>query len=303
MNGAGGRPGRACDGATVSLSSSVSSSSSVGSVGLQAVRLEIPDGLSFASFLSLADATTRASAAGASTLLVTLWISARSRAKIARTANVTSATHATTREQAAVRRSAISEKTTAVCTLARCPGGPAGIVLVVTFNLSWVTEHLAVGGSFAAERAAALASELGVRSVVDVRSECCDDEQVLRAHGIELLHLPTHDLSAIHLEMIDSGVAWIGARLDRADKVYVHCEHGIGRSALLTWCVLVARGEEPLVALTRMKDARERVAPSPPQIDAFVRWAAMFKRTTGASWEIPTFDPIARIAYRHLVSE
>ena len=170
----------------------------------------------------------------------------------------------------------------------------------VSFNLNWVSEELAIGGSFAIEHAARLAGELGVRAVVDVRSECCDDATLLSAHGIELLHLPTRDLTAINGEMIESGVEWVSARLDRRDKVYIHCEHGIGRSALLTWCVLVARGDEPLSALRRMKEARERVSPSPAQIDAFVRWAAPHKRKTGAPGEIPTFDPIARIAYRHL---
>lgn len=170
----------------------------------------------------------------------------------------------------------------------------------MSLNLDWVSEELAVGGKFEIEHAARLANELGVRAIVDVRSECCDDATVLSAHRIELLHLPTRDLTALSADMIETGVEWVSARLDRREKVYIHCEHGIGRSALLTWCVLVARGDEPLDALLRMKNARERVSPSPAQIDAFVRWAASHKQKVGAPWELPTFDPIARIAYRHL---
>jgi rhodanese-related sulfurtransferase len=170
---------------------------------------------------------------------------------------------------------------------------------VVTWNLSWVTEALAVGGSFPVSRASALVDELAIRAVVDVRSECCDDPEVLGAHGIALLHLPARDLTALAVEMLDAGVCWIGERLDQGHKVFVHCEHGVGRSALLAWCVLVSRGDEPIAALERLKRARERVAPSPTQIDAFIRWAASFKRNKSAPWEIPTFDPLARVAYRH----
>ena len=166
------------------------------------------------------------------------------------------------------------------------------------FDLDWIDEQLAIGGSFTTEHAVHLAAEHRVRAVVDVRSECCDDAVALREHGIDLHHLPTHDLAAIAPEMLESGVEWVSARLDRGERVYIHCEHGVGRSALLTWCVLVARGDEPLSALRRLKDARERVAPSPNQIDAFVRWAAVFKRRTDAPWELPPFEPITRIAYR-----
>jgi hypothetical protein len=167
-------------------------------------------------------------------------------------------------------------------------------------NLDWVTPELVVGGRFPMEAAAQLSQRLGIRYVVDVRVECCDDERVLREHGITLLHLPTEDLRAISQAMIRDGVAWVRERLERGAKVFIHCEHGIGRSALLALCVLVSRGLSPLEALTLAKRRRPKVSPSPEQLEAFMAFAEEWRQAQGASWTVPVFDELAAIAYSHL---
>jgi protein-tyrosine phosphatase len=168
-------------------------------------------------------------------------------------------------------------------------------------DFDWVTPSLAVGARFAPPDAARLAREHDIRHVVDLRVEECDDERVLRRHGIELLHLPTEDVCAVADEMIEYGVAWVNARLDRGARVLVHCQHGIGRSALLALCVLVSRGDEPIDALLRAKDARRIVSPSPDQLSAFARFCGGVRERTSAAWEVPAFDAMAAIVYRHLV--
>jgi len=178
----------------------------------------------------------------------------------------------------------------------RVPGGPRP----PTFDLSWVTAQLAVGGRFPLEAAEHLARELGIRHVVDLRVEECDDEKVLREHGIQLLHLPTRDTCGVAASMLDEGVAWVNDKLDRGLNVYIHCEHGVGRSALLALCVLVARGDTALRALARAKGAREEISPSPEQLHAFRAWLAMRRARTGEDLTIPDVEDLAWIAYRHL---
>jgi hypothetical protein len=168
-------------------------------------------------------------------------------------------------------------------------------------DADWITPELALGGRFDDEHVAMIAGDLGIRHVVDVRIEACDDEELLRAHGIELLHLPTEDVCAIEDGMLREGVAWVTARLEREGRVLLHCAHGIGRSALLTMCVLVARGEAPLDALSRMKAARPVVAPSPAQLASFVRFCAQLRAERPESWEVPSFPELAGIAYKNLL--
>lgn len=171
---------------------------------------------------------------------------------------------------------------------------------VWTPNLSWITDHLAVGGYFPIERAEALARDLHIAAVVDLRSESRDDEEMLKRHGLTLLHLPTDDHHGVSLAMLEDGVAFAAAHLDRGERVLVHCEHGIGRSATLALCVLVERGLAPLDALELAKTRRSLVSPSPAQYQCWTQWLGRFAREKRPDWEVPSFDAFAAIAYRHL---
>ncbi len=148
--------------------------------------------------------------------------------------------------------------------------------------------------------AARLAAEHGISRVVDVRVEACDDEAVLRVHGIRLLHLPTQDTRAISQRRLRDGVAFVSEGLDRGERVLVHCQYGIGRSALLALCTLVARGTAPLAALEAVKRARPVISPSPEQLEALGVFAARVKDERGAPWEVPSVPALGAIAWRHL---
>jgi len=169
-----------------------------------------------------------------------------------------------------------------------------------TLNFDWIDERLAVGGSFPMESAETLARQERIGAIVDLRVEACDDEAALRVHGLEFLHLPTQDACAIAPRMIDDGVEWVGARLDAGTRVLIHCENGIGRSALLALCILVAGGIGPLDAMNRLKTARPVVSPAPEQLEAFRAWVGTWRRRTGARVEVPSFDALAWVAYSHV---
>jgi protein-tyrosine phosphatase len=161
-------------------------------------------------------------------------------------------------------------------------------------DLAWVTEHVGVGGSFPNNRAAELARDHEVRAVIDLRGESCDDEEALRAAGIAFLHLPTPDVEPVDVEKLDRGVEFAKQFIARGEKVVIHCQHGIGRSALLALCVLVDSGLEPLEALRHAKDRREKISPSASQYLGWARWL----RAKG--YQVPDQHSFGCIAYRHL---
>ncbi len=166
-----------------------------------------------------------------------------------------------------------------------------------TPNLGWLQPDLAVGGSFPRGLAERLVAAHGLGAIVDLRQESCDDADELAACGVRFLHLPTPDMLAVSQDDLDQGVAFArNARRDRL-KTLIHCEHGIGRSALLALCVLVDRGLAPLAALSLAKDARAVLSPSETQFRAWARWIE--RRSPGAA---PGFDDFCRIAYRHLAT-
>jgi predicted protein tyrosine phosphatase len=169
-----------------------------------------------------------------------------------------------------------------------------------TPNFNWITPQLAVGGSVPARHAQRLATEHRIRAVVDLRGEVRDDEADLRRHGIALLHLPTVDMCGVAPAHLDQGVAFANAWLARGERVLIHCEHGIGRSATLALCVMVCGGDAPLDALERMKTRRALVSPSPEQFASWCEWLARHRRQQRAGWRVPDFDAFQAIAYRHL---
>jgi protein-tyrosine phosphatase len=85
-------------------------------------------------------------------------------------------------------------------------------------------------------------------------------------------------------------------RIQRGEKVLIHCQHGIGRSALLALCVLVDQGFAPLDALTHAKDRREMVSPSRSQYDGWAGWL----KARGLA--VPDYHSFGCIAYRHMAN-
>jgi predicted protein tyrosine phosphatase len=173
-------------------------------------------------------------------------------------------------------------------------------VVMDELNLNWITPALAIGGCFPISAARRLAGEHGVTRVVDLRAESCDDAGALGRHGIALLHLPTADHCAIARDSLREGISWVTRALDAGHRVLVHCQHGIGRSALLAVCVMMAGGTAPLRALTRAKRARGVVSPSPDQLRALMAFARELRRDGAVPWSVPSFDALATVAYRHL---
>lgn len=164
-------------------------------------------------------------------------------------------------------------------------------------DVSWLTEDLAMGGRWPPEAAPLLVEQWDIRHVVDMRSEACDDNELLRQHGMTLLHLPTEDRCACTLEVLERGVKWVNGHLDSGRRVLVHCEHGIGRSALLSLCILVSRGHEPLEALELARRVRSRVSPSPAQLLGYIEFLRHLRERERVHWQVPTLEDLGRIAW------
>lgn len=161
-------------------------------------------------------------------------------------------------------------------------------------DFRWLTENLAVGGCFPIERSDELAREHGVGAVIDLRQEDRDDHERLQAAGIDFLHLPTPDLQPSSVAMLERGVQFARKHIVEGNNVLIHCQHGIGRSALLALCVMVDHGWEPLEALAHAKNVREAVSPSRSQYEGWAEWLG--SRGIAA----PDYHTFGCIAYRHL---
>src|SRR5713226_814542 len=140
-----------------------------------------------------------------------------------------------------------------------------GIPLPDKLNMSWVTDQLAVGGRLRPTDIHSL-KRVGLTHVVDTRSEYCDDAQAMAKEHIELLHLPTADTQPFTTEQMMQGAKWIHERMEQDSRVLIHCEHGVGRSVLLTCAVLVYGGMHAQDALQLVQQKRWQAAPNHKQV-------------------------------------
>lgn len=132
-------------------------------------------------------------------------------------------------------------------------------------NMSWVTDHLAVGGRIRTGDIKALA-RMGVTHVVDTRLEHSDDVQALAREHIKLLYLPTPDTQPLTVEQMIEGARWTHEHIKQGARILIHCEHGVGRSVLLTCAVLVYGGMSAHDALHLVQEKRWQAAPNHRQV-------------------------------------
>jgi protein tyrosine phosphatase (PTP) superfamily phosphohydrolase (DUF442 family) len=156
-----------------------------------------------------------------------------------------------------------------------------GFPLPDRLNMSWITPQLAVGGRIHSEDIVRLA-KLGVTRVVDTRSEHRDDRDALAAHGIEMLYLPTPDTYPLTLEQLAEGTEWIVEQIAHGERVLVHCEHGVGRSVLLTAAALVAGGMRAQDAIKLVQAGRWQAAPNHMQMVRLQEFERMVRAPAGA---------------------
>ena len=140
-----------------------------------------------------------------------------------------------------------------------------GIPLPDRLNMSWITPQLAVGGRILEADIPRLA-KAGVTRVVDTRSEHMDDVAELGRYGIELLYLPTVDTAPLTLDQLVQGAQWVDTQLNDGQRVLIHCEHGVGRSVLLTAAALVGRGMGAHEAMRLIQRRRWQAAPNHRQM-------------------------------------
>lgn len=78
----------------------------------------------------------------------------------------------------------------------------------------------------------------------------------LARHGIREVHLPMRDFSAPTYAVLRRGVLVVERAISEGRRVAVHCGSGRGRTGTLLACLLIARGEAPWEAITRVRRLR-----------------------------------------------
>ena len=156
-------------------------------------------------------------------------------------------------------------------------------------NFSWITDDLAVGGAPRRRDYRRLAAQ-GVTAIIDVREEASDDAEELARLGIGFLYLPTPDRFALSEDELLRGTRWALDQLARGGKVFIHCQHGVGRGPLQGCAVLIAQGLSAPEALRTLRARRWQASPNDRQIEGLLTFEAHWKNEQTAQTPAPLPD-------------
>jgi len=108
-------------------------------------------------------------------------------------------------------------------------------------NFSWVNDQIAVSGAILDEDVYALRKE-GIHAIIEVRSEACDNAELMGRVGLQFLHVAVRDCESPTREQLDEIFRFVDPLLEKGKKVLIHCQNGCGRSPLTVIAILIKRG-------------------------------------------------------------
>ena len=93
------------------------------------------------------------------------------------------------------------------------------------FNFSWVTEQIAVSPSFLDEDIPYIKSK-GIDAIIDVRSEHCDNKDLIKETGMQFLNIPVDDRYSPTLGQLQEVFNFVGPLLRKGKRILIHCQNG-----------------------------------------------------------------------------
>lgn len=105
-------------------------------------------------------------------------------------------------------------------------------------DISIIDNFISIGGSTTIKGL----SKKGITAIVDLRNEDMDDP----------IHIQKYSMDYLRVGLIDRGIPtdiqakeiidWINEKIDRGNKIFVHCNLGRGRAAVIACIYLISKG-------------------------------------------------------------
>ena len=121
------------------------------------------------------------------------------------------------------------------------------------YQLTWITDDLAVGHAPMSYADLDRISKQGIDAIVNLCAEYCDLYEIEEKTGFEVYYLPIPDENAPNMDNIEKALNWLDEAIHMGKKILVHCRFGIGRTGTFVTAYLVKKGCSLKVARKKMK--------------------------------------------------
>ena len=110
-----------------------------------------------------------------------------------------------------------------------------------SFDFSNITDNIIISGEYTQNDVFTI-QKLGVKCVIDMRSESLFDQSLFESIGINYFNIPVDNYFAPELDQIDNAIQYINSNISLDSKILIHCKEGVGRSSLIIIAYLVTTG-------------------------------------------------------------
>lgn len=124
------------------------------------------------------------------------------------------------------------------------------------YQLTWVTDHLAVGNAPLSYEDIASMSDQGVEAIVNLCGEYCDLHEIQQQSGFKVYYLPIPDECAPDMEEMEKALEWLDETIAQGKKALVHCRFGVGRTGTFVTAYLLKHGMNLKAAAKILKNTR-----------------------------------------------
>tara|TARA_Y100001949_G_scaffold151232_1_gene136871 strand:+ start:643 stop:1146 length:504 start_codon:yes stop_codon:yes gene_type:complete len=110
-----------------------------------------------------------------------------------------------------------------------------------SFDYSNITNNIIISGEYTQNDVFTI-QKLGVKCVIDMRSESIFDQSLFESIGINYFNIPVDNYFAPELDQIDNAIEFINSNISVDNNILIHCKEGVGRSSLIIIAYLITTG-------------------------------------------------------------
>ena len=122
-------------------------------------------------------------------------------------------------------------------------------------DISIIDNFISIGGSTTIEGL----SKNGITSIVDLRNEDMDNPIEIQTYSMDYLRVGLMDGGTPSEIQTKEIFVWINEKINRGNKIFVHCNLGRGRAAIIASIYLISKGMTYYDAISFVKKRRRYV--------------------------------------------